>query len=86
MIYIKENFIKFQNSTSVYGSDVPIEGKYCISVKGKRRYIIPLTKYNNKICRINKISKKAETDIEKYFNIKHYKFTGFDFDFKPYEY
>lgn len=48
-------------------------------------YIIPLTKYNNTVCRINEISKQAENDINEYFNIKHYKYTGFEFDFKPYE-
>lgn len=83
--YIKENFIKFQNATSVYGSDTPIDDKYCISVKGKRRYIIPLTKYNNGVYRINEISKSAKNDIDEYFNIKHFKYTGFDFNFKPYE-
>lgn len=82
--YIKENFIKFQNATSVYGSDTPVNNKYCISVKGKRRYIIPLTKYNGLVCRINEISKQAQNDIEEYFNIKHSKYTGFDFNFKPY--
>ena len=82
--YIRENFIRFQNATSVYGSDTPIKNKYCISVKGKRRYIIPLTKYNGSVRRINDISKLAKKDIEEYFNIKHYKYTGFDFDFKPY--
>ena len=80
----KENFIKFQNATFVYGSDTPIDDKYCINVKGKRRYIIPLTKYNNSVCRINEISKSAKDDIEEYFNIKHFKYTGFDFNFKPY--
>lgn len=83
--YIKDNFIKFQNATSVYGSDTPIDDKYCISVKGKRRYIIPLAKYNNKVCRINEISRSAQNDIDEYFNIKHFKYTGFDFNFKPYE-
>lgn len=82
--YIRENFIKFQNATSVYGSDTPVDDKYCISVKGKRRYVIPLTKYNNSIYRINQISKLAQNDIEEYFNIKHFKYTGFDFNFKPY--
>ena len=82
--YIKDNFIKFQNATFVYGSDTPIDDKYCINVKGKRRYIIPLTKYNNSVCRINEISKSAKDDIEEYFNIKHFKYTGFDFNFKPY--
>ncbi len=83
--YIKENFIKFQNATSVYGSDTPINDKYCISVKGKRRYVIPLAKYNDKVYRINEISKSASKDIEDYLNIKLSKYTSFDFNFKPYK-
>lgn len=82
--YIRDNFIKFQNATSTYGSDIPVENKYCISVKGKRRYVNPLTIYNDNVCRINEVSELANNDIKEYFNIKHYKYTGFDFDFKPY--
>ena len=84
--YIKENFIKFSNATSVYGSDTPINDRYCISVKPKRRYIIPLTKFDNDIYRINQVSSQAANDIEEYFNIKNNKYTGFDFDFKPYDF
>lgn len=82
--YIRDNFIKFQNATFTYGSDIPVENKYCISVKGKRRYVNPLTIYNGNVCRINEVSELANNDIKEYFNIKHYKYTGFDFDFKPY--
>lgn len=83
--YIKNAFMKFQKATSVYGSDTPVSNKYCISVKGKRRYIIPLTKYNNEVYRINEISDLAMKDIATYLNMKQSKYTGFDFDFKPYE-
>lgn len=83
--YIRDSFIKFQNATEVYGSDIEVSSKYCISVKGKRRYVIPLVKYNNEIIRINDISDSASKDIEGYFNIKLSKYTGFDFDFKPYK-
>lgn len=82
--YIKNSFIKFQNATEVYGSDIPIHNKYCISVKAKRRYIIPLTLYNNDVYRINKVSKVAANNIEEYLNLKYNKYTGFNFDFKPY--
>ena len=82
--YIKDNFIKFQNATSVYSSDVPVSDKYCISVKAKRRYIIPLTKYDKGIYRINEISQLAKNDIDEYLNYKLSKYTGFDFNFKPY--
>ena len=84
--YLKDSFNKFQNATvdSIYGSDTPVKNKYCISVKSKKRYIIPLTEYNGRVCRINTISEQAQNDIDEYFNIKLYKYTGFDFDFKPY--
>lgn len=83
--YIKESFKKFQNSTSVYGSDVFLEDKYCISVKGKKRYIIPLVKTDAGAVRINKICEQADREINGYLDLKFSKFTGFDFDFKPYE-
>ena len=82
--YISSNFIKFQNATSVYGSDIPVDDKYCINVKGKKRYVNPLAEYNNEVHRINEISMQANEDIQGYFNIKHSKYTVFDFDFKPY--
>lgn len=82
--YIKSSFIKFQNSTFSYSSDVPVSNKYCISVKGKKRYIVPLTKYNNETYRINKLDENANKEVENYLNLKRSKYTGFDFEFKPY--
>jgi len=82
--YIKESFIKFQDATSVWGSDVPVDNKYCISVKGKKRYIISLTQYEGKVCRINDIDEDCRREVEDYMNLKRSKYTGFDFDFKPY--
>ena len=84
--YIKESFKKFQDATSVYGSNVFIENKYCISVKGKRRYINPLVKTDYGAVRINKISEQADREISGYLNLKFPEFTGFNFDFKPYDY
>ena len=83
--YIKKSFIKFQQATDIYVSDKPVKNKYCISVKAKKRYIIPLTKYNKSVYRIDNVSKLAKSDIDEYFNIKASTYTGFDFDFKPYE-
>lgn len=83
--YIKSRFTLFQNATEVYGSDKPVKDKYCVEVKYKRRYIIPLTKYDKGIARIDKISDKAKQDIEDYFNYKLCKYTGFNFEFIPYE-
>lgn len=42
--YIKESFVKFQNATSVYGSDTPVNNRYCISVKGKNVILFHLLK------------------------------------------
>lgn len=83
--YLTECFTKFQNSVNVYKSNVQIENKYCIEGKTKKRYVIPLAKYNDRICRINEISEVAKKDIDVYFRIKPFKYTGFDFDFKPYK-
>lgn len=82
--YIRENFKKFQNATSVYESDVKIEDKYCINVIPKRRYIIPLTIFDGKAKRINEVSEQARDDINNYLNIKDCKYSGFDFKFEPY--
>jgi len=81
----KDIFIKFQNATTIYRGDVPEDNKYCISLNGKKRYVIPLTKFDNKVYRINEISKLAKQDIAEYFNFKESKYTGFEFDFKPYK-
>lgn len=83
--YLKESFIKFQNAAFIYHSNTPVSNKYCTHVKAKIRYIIPLTQLNGKVARINELSKQASADIDDYLNIKHYPYTGFDFDFKPYE-
>ena len=83
--YIRESFKNFEAATSFYGSDTFVDNKYCTDVKSKKRYIIPLTKYNDEIYRINEISSLANQDIEEYLNFKTSKYVGFNFDFKPYE-
>lgn len=84
--YIKNAFENFQNATrtSVYKSDEPNNEIYCTSVKGKKRYINPLILLDNKIFRIKDVSSLAKNDINNFLNMKHHKFIGFDFDFKPY--
>lgn len=84
--YIKNAFKNFQNATrsSVYKSDELNNEIYCTSVKGKKRYINPLVLLDNKILRIKDVSSLANNDINNFLNMKHHKFIGFDFDFKPY--
>ncbi len=83
--YLRESFRKFQEAFHVWKSNEPKDDRYCISVKGKRRYVIPLVQTENGPKRINAISKRAHQDIEKYFTGKDPKYFGFDFEFKPYE-
>ncbi|MBR2704087.1 MAG: hypothetical protein IKE91_01295 [Clostridia bacterium] len=86
-VYISNAFKKFQNSTSVISSDEPIEGKYCTSVKAKKRYIIPLVKDNDTVKRIYDVSPIAKESIDKYsdyYSTKLSKYIGFNFEFKPY--
>lgn len=84
--YIETAFNNFQNATSVMRFDTYTTDKYCISVKGKRRYIIPLVETETGIYRIDKVSKKAKENIDEYFKFKQTEYTGFDFEFKPYEF
>lgn len=81
--YLSRSFIKFQNMTNVYDSDIEIKNKYCVSIKAKRRYVIPLVKNNGKIDRIYNISLKARNDIDNYLDNETAKYAYFDFDFKP---
>lgn len=78
---IEKAFTNFQNVTKVYESDEKIEGRYCISVEPKRRYIIPLVQNGNLGVRIDQISKKAQNQIENYLKFKTKKYTYVDFDF-----
>lgn len=84
--YIKERFVKFQNATSVYGSDTPVNNRYCISVKGKKRYIVPLTQNNGNAYRISQIDETARNEVQDYINLKRSKYTGFNFEFNPYSF
>ena len=69
---------------SIYKSDLPNKNIYCTSVKGKKRYINPLVKMENRVCRIKDVSNIANDDITKFLNMKLHNYIGFDFDFKPY--
>lgn len=84
--YLKEAFVNFQNATSVFGCEEPVEGKYCISVKGKKRYIVPLVEHNGVIVRINDIDDVCKSAVEDYKKLKRSKYTGFEFQFVPYEF
>ena len=83
--YLVNAFKNFQNATSVFGGEEPVSNKYCISVKGKKRYIVPLVLENGNAVRITEIDTEAKQSVEEYKILKRSKYTGFDFDFTPYE-
>ena len=79
--YIQNAFAFFRNATRdlVYKSDVPNDKIYCTNVKGKKRYVNPLVKYNNKVCRIKDVSAMANNDINNFLNMKMHTYIGFNF-------
>ncbi|MDO4962617.1 MAG: HD domain-containing protein [bacterium] len=84
--YLSTCFKLFQKTDTVYKSLVPINEKYCVNVKSKTRYVVPLVKTNLGTFRINKISDKANKKIDKFLNLpKGGYYTYFDFPFEPYE-
>lgn len=78
---ISECFTKWRNATSVQESDTMIANKYCKSLKGKLRYINPLVRVDNQYLRINKISDKANEDIQRVVGFKPKEFVCLDFQF-----
>ncbi len=84
--YLSETFKKFQNEKTVFQSDKYLDEKYCVNVKAKTRYVVPLVITDKGPIRINNISSKANNEINEYLNLpKGGYYTYFDFDFIPYE-
>ena len=84
--YLSESFRKFQKADTVYQSSDFVDEKYCVNIKAKTRYVVPLVLTESGTIRINKVSKKANNEINAYLNIpKGGYYTYFDFVFIPYE-
>ena len=77
-INIVEAFKKFQTVGKVYTSNEFIEGKYCVKVNPKARYINPLVLNKG---RIYDISNLAREKIDNYLSLKKDNITYFDFEF-----
>lgn len=61
----RKAFEIFSNSTEVGRSDIEVKGKYCISIKAKKRYTNPLViDKDGKVKRISVISEKSKLIIE----------------------
>ena len=76
------NCFKFwKNTTNINESDEKVEDKYCVSVKSKMRYIVPLVKQENQYIRINNISEEANQNIQRCLNFQTKKYAYLDFKF-----
>lgn len=77
---ISNSFKLFKNSTKIYEADTEIKDKYCVSIKAKNRYILPLVRKNNTYIRINEVSTQAKDDIDNFLNYKTKKYAYLDFN------
>lgn len=80
---ISNSFKKFRESKEVFESEKPVEDKFCISAKTKRRYIIPLVAMNKEKgagVRINSVSEESKNIIEDYLNYETPKYVYLDFN------
>jgi hypothetical protein len=85
--YLSDSFRRFQNADTVYRSNEYVDGRYCVNINAKTRYVNPLVATEVGPLRISMISELANHDINSYLNLpKGGYYTYFDFDFKPYEY
>lgn len=78
---ISRCFDFWKKATKIGESDTYINNKYCVSIKAKIRYIIPLVRVNNDFIRINQISEIADEEIKKAINFETKKFAYLDFNF-----
>lgn len=70
----------FKNLDKVYNSDERVEGKYCISLDSKKRYVNPLCNIDTKINRLCDISLKSANLLKEYMNYQDKKYAYIDYD------
>jgi hypothetical protein len=77
---IRDAVINFENMTEVYTSDALPQNRYWVKVKGKRRYINPLVRVDERVCRLANISKKTHENISNFFEIdmSNYIYSNFE--------
>ena len=72
-------FYIWKNAEYIKESDNYIKDKYCLNIKAKTRYIVPLVRNENEFIRIDKLSKSAKEDIESILNYTPKKYAYLDF-------
>lgn len=81
--YLSSVFSQFEQAKKCYKSDIKVDGKYCINVKSKRRFVNPLVKEENVYGRVYDLSEKAKKCIDDYMSLSIDGYTYLDFDFVP---
>ena len=76
---ISKNFKIWKNAEKINESDEKPENKYSVSINSKIRYIMPLVRQDDKFIRINKLSEKADEDINRALNYTTKKYAYLDF-------
>ena len=74
-----ECFEKWRNAKELKESEQYIKDKYCLNIKAKMRYIVPLVRKDNEFVRVNEISNSAKEEIENVLNYKTKKYAYLDF-------
>ena len=74
-------FKEWELATKIQESDELVKDKYCVDIKVKQRYIVPLVEENNQFVRIDTISESAKKDIDSFLNYKPKKYAYLDFNF-----
>jgi hypothetical protein len=77
---IKNAVINFENMTEVYTSDVLPKKIYSTKIKGKRRYINPLVRIDDRVCRLAEVSRKTQENISKFLetDMSKYLYSNFE--------
>ena len=73
-------FKKWEYATQIKESDELPHDKYAVNIKVKQRYIVPLVEEGNQFVRIDKISKNAKEDINRFLNYQPKKYAYLDFN------
>ena len=77
---IANAFAFFENARKIGRSETKVEGKYCISIKTKKRYTNPLVLVGGKPIRIENASEKGKRIIEDIKSFKDSKYAFLDID------
>lgn len=77
---IANAFAFFENAREIGRSETRVEGKYCISIKTKKRYTNPLVLVGGKPIRIENASEKGKRIIEDIKSFKDSKYAFLDID------